>query len=48
MTDDNHDDHKTAAELFAEWAKTQFDNQSGDITADFFTTATEDQEEGEE
>ena len=46
MPDDNHDDHKTAAELFAEWAKTQFDNQSGDITADFFTT--ENNEQGED
>ena len=44
MTDDNHDDHKTAAELFAEWAKTQFDNQSGNITADFFTTETEEED----
>ena len=40
MPNDN-EDHKTAAELFAEWAKTQFDNQSGNITADFFTTETE-------
>ena len=44
MADNNHDDHKTAAELFAEWAKTQFDNQSGDITADFFTTETEEED----
>ena len=38
MHDNNHDDHRTAAELFAEWVKTQFDNQSGDITKHFFTT----------
>lgn len=44
MHNDNHEDHKTAAELFAEWAKTQFDNQSGDITADFFTTETEEED----
>ena len=39
-----NDDHKTAAQLFAEWAKTQFDNQSGNITADFFTTETEEED----
>ena len=40
----NDADHRTAAELFAEWAKTQFDNQSGNITADFFTTETEEED----
>lgn len=44
MPNDN-EDHRTAAELFAEWAKTQFDNQSGNITSDFFTTENNEQEE---
>ena len=45
MHDSNHDDHKAAAELFAEWAKTQFDNQSGNIADQFFTTENNEQEE---
>ena len=44
MTDDNHEDHKTAAELFAEWAKTQLDNQSGNIADQFLTTETEEED----
>ena len=39
------DNEKAAAELFAEWAKTQFDNQSGNITDQFFTTENNEQEE---
>ena len=39
MTDDNHDDHKTAAELFAEWFEGNMKTDT--VTADFFTTETE-------
>ena len=48
MHDNNHEDHRTAAELFAEWAKTQFDNQSGDITADFFRLEDDEEEKDQE
>ena len=42
MHDSNHDDHKTAAELFAEWFE---DNMKTDtVTADFFTTETEEED----
>ena len=41
----NDADHRTAAELFADWVKTQFDNQSGNITDQFFTTENTEQEE---
>ena len=42
MHDNNHDDHRTAAELFAEWFE---DNITSDtVTADFFTTETEEED----
>ena len=42
------DNEKTTKELFAEWVKTQFDDQSGNITSQFFTTETEEQEKDQE
>ena len=43
-----NNDHETAAELFAEWAKTQFDNQSDTVTADFFRLEDDEEEKDQE
>lgn len=46
MTDNNHDDHRTAAELFAQWFE---DNLKTDnITADFFRLEDDEQEKDQE
>ena len=45
MTDDNHDDHKTAAELFAAWFEGNI--KTDNITDQFFTT-TENTEQEED
>jgi len=42
VTDDNHDDHRTAAELFAAWFEGNM--KTDNITADFFTTETEEED----
>ncbi|SDS33345.1 hypothetical protein SAMN04489752_1482 [Brevibacterium siliguriense] len=39
MTDDNQNDHKAAAELFAEWFEDNI--KTDNITDQFFTTETE-------